>query len=120
MKHFSKRQLGRFKRHVRIRKTLSGTGARPRLSVFKSAKHLYAQLIDDVAGMTLASCSTLDKGLKGKTKATVEGAKQVGLTLAERARAKGIEKVVFDRSGFRYHGQLKALAEAAREGGLQF
>lgn len=120
MKHMRSRQWGRFKRKQRIRKKIQGTLERPRLSVFKSAKHLYAQLVDDLAGQTLACSSTLDKELKGKVKASVEGAKEVGFLLAKRAKAKGIKTVVFDRGGFSYHGQLKALADAARETGLKF
>lgn len=116
----SKRTLGRLRRKARIRKTLFGTKERPRMSVFKSAKHLYVQLVDDLAKVTLASSSTLEKALDGKVKGTVEGAKEIGKQIAKKALAKGIEAVVFDRGGFRYHGQLKALAEAAREGGLKF
>ncbi|OGQ47975.1 MAG: 50S ribosomal protein L18 [Deltaproteobacteria bacterium RIFCSPLOWO2_02_FULL_46_8] len=119
-KAVSKRELGRLKRKLRTREKLSGNAEKPRLCVFKSAKHLYAQLVDDSAGKTLASCSSVDKQLKGKVKATLEGAKEIGKVLAERALSKGIKKVVFDRSGFRYHGQLKALADSARETGLQF
>ncbi|OGQ04008.1 MAG: 50S ribosomal protein L18 [Deltaproteobacteria bacterium RIFCSPLOWO2_12_FULL_44_12] len=120
MKHQSERQLGRLRRKLRIRQFVKGNSERPRLSVFKSAKHLYAQLIDDLAGKTLVSSSTLDKELKSKAKGTLEGAKQVGKLLAQRALKKGIKKVVFDRGGFKYHGQLKALADVAREAGLQF
>jgi len=95
---------------------------RPRLSVFRSSRHIYAQVIDDSAGRTLAAASTLEKGLRGeiKTGADRSAAEQVGKLLAERARAAGIETVVFDRGGFRYHGRIKALADAAREGGLSF
>lgn len=120
MKKMSKRQLGRLKRKRRIKKYLSGTTERPRLAVFKSAKHLYAQVINDLLGQTLAASSSVDKELKGKVKATVEGAKEIGKLLAKRALQKGVKQVVFDRSGYRYHGQLKALADAAREAGLQF
>lgn len=120
MEQMNKRQLGRFRRKIRIRDRVLGDGECPRLSVFKSAKHLYAQLIDDAASKTLASSSTLDKELKGKVKTSVEGAKQIGKLLAQRALKKGIKKVVFDRNGFRYHGQLKSLADAAREAGLKF
>lgn len=97
-----------------------GSAQKPRLSVFKSAKHLYAQIIDDGKGQTIASVSTLDKTLREKAKATVAGAKTLGSTLAKRAKQKGIEQVIFDRNGFRYHGTLRALADAAREGGLKF
>lgn len=108
------------KRKLRTRSKIFGSTERPRLSVFKSNKHLYAQIIDDAKGVTLASSSTVDKELKGKVIGNVQGAKKVGAILAKRAKQKGIQTVVFDRHGFRYHGQLKALAEAVREGGLQF
>lgn len=97
-----------------------GSASRPRLSVFKSARHLYAQLINDGEGKTLASVSTMDKALRDKAKGTVPGAKVLGTALAKRAGQKGITEAVFDRNGFRYHGVLKALADAAREGGLKF
>ena len=93
---------------------------RPRLSVFRSSKHIYAQVIDDAAGKTLVSASTLDKDIKGKTGATREVAAEVGKTLAERAKKAGVSAVVFDRGGFLFHGRVKALADAAREGGLEF
>ena len=95
---------------------------KPRLSVFRSSKHIYGQIIDDTAGRTLVAASSLEKGLKGelKTGADMAAAKQVGLLLAQKAKAAGIEAVVFDRGGYRYHGRVKALAEAAREGGLAF
>lgn len=95
---------------------------RPRLSVFRSSKHIYGQIIDDAAGQTLVAASSLDKSVKAdlKTGADTAAAKQVGLMLAEKAKAAGIEAVVFDRGGYRYHGRIKALAEAAREGGLAF
>jgi len=105
-------------RHERMRKHLSGSSERPRLSVFRSLKHLSAQIIDDSTGQTLAAASTLEKDQKGH--ANKDGAKKVGATLAERAKAKGITKVVFDRGGFRYHGCVASLAEGAREGGLEF
>ena len=100
-----------------LRKTASG---KPRLSVHRSGRHIYAQVIDDTAGKTLAAASTLDKDLKGKTGATRDGAAQVGKTLAERAKAAGVSRVVFDRGGFLFHGRVKALADGAREGGLEF
>ena len=100
-----------------LRKTASG---KPRLSVHRSGRHIYAQVIDDAAGVTLAAASTLDKELKGKTNATREGAAAVGKALAERAKAAGVSKVVFDRGGFLFHGRVKALADGAREGGLEF
>jgi large subunit ribosomal protein L18 len=106
-------------RHRRLRKHISGEAERPRLAVYRSLKHIYAQVIDDRAGHTLAAASTEDKDLKG-TSANVEGAKKVGELLAKRAKEAGIENVVFDRGGYRYHGRVKSLAEGAREGGLKF
>ncbi len=108
-------------RRVRYRLSQSG-GGRPRLSVFRSSKHIYAQVIDDRAGKTLASASSIEKPLRGKLKtgADVEAAKAVGALLADRAVKAGVEKVIFDRGGYIYHGRVKALAEAAREGGLSF
>lgn len=117
-----KSREARKRRHRRIRLKISGTPERPRLNVFRSLDHIYAQVIDDVAGHTLAAASTLDGKLKadlaGKTKK--EQAGLVGKALAERAKAQGITQVVFDRGGFLYRGRVKALADAAREGGLQF
>ncbi|WP_458863221.1 50S ribosomal protein L18 [Acidaminobacterium chupaoyuni] len=109
----------RLKRHKRVRAQVSGTAERPRLDVFRSAKHIYAQIIDDATGMTLVSASSTEKGfdIYGGNK---EAAKKVGQMVAERAKAKGIEVVVFDRGGYLYHGRVKELAEGAREGGLQF
>ena len=109
----------RLKRHKRVRAHISGTAQRPRLDVFRSAKNIYAQVIDDVAGVTLASAASNEKdfGIYG---GNVEAAKKVGALIAERANAKGIEEVVFDRGGYLYHGRVEALAEAAREGGLKF
>lgn len=109
----------RQKRHGRIRNKISGTAERPRLNVFRSAKHIYAQLIDDVKGVTLASASSLEKGFEG-TGGNKEAARKVGRKLAENAAAKGVSEVVFDRSGYIYHGRVKELAEGAREGGLKF
>lgn len=108
----------RLKRHRRIRGKISGTAERPRLSIFRSNKNIYAQLIDDVAGVTLASASTLDENVSGATK--VEQAAAVGKAIAEAAKAKNISAVVFDRSGYLYHGRVQALADAARENGLDF
>ncbi len=109
------------RRRQRVRTTLRNRAAgKPRLSVHRSGRHIYAQVIDDTAGKTLAAASTLDKDLKGKTGATKDGAAQVGKTLAERAKAAGVLRVVFDRGGFLFHGRVKALADAAREGGLEF
>jgi len=112
----------RERRHKRTRKKVFGNHERLRLSVYPSLKHIYAQIIDDVKGQTLVAASSLDKGFKEKKshKGNVETAKQVGLVLAKRASEKGIKKVVFDRGGYLYHGRLKALAEAAREEGLEF
>ena len=109
----------RLKRHVRVRGKISGTPERPRLNVFRSNANIYAQIIDDVNGVTLVSANTLEKGFEGAT-GNAEAAKKVGTVLAERAKAKGIEEVVFDRGGYVYHGRVAALAEGAREGGLQF
>jgi large subunit ribosomal protein L18 len=109
------------RRRRRVRTALRGRGSgKPRLSVHRSGKHIYAQVIDDSAGTTIAAASTLDKELKGKTGATRDGAAKVGKTLAERARKAGVSRVVFDRGGFLFHGRVKALADAAREGGLEF
>lgn len=108
----------RLKRHRRIRGKISGTAERPRLSIFRSNKNIYAQLIDDVAGVTLASASTLDENVSDATK--VEQAAAVGKAIAEAAKAKNISTVVFDRSGYLYHGRVQALADAARENGLEF
>ncbi|WP_376789510.1 50S ribosomal protein L18 [Thermoflexus sp.] len=116
------RDEGRQRRHRRVRKKVFGTPERPRLSVFRSLKHIYAQIIDDTRGVTLAAASTLDPELReqldGLTK--TEKARLVGRLIAQRALAKGIRKVVFDRGGYKYHGRVKALADAAREAGLEF
>ncbi|GAA3633598.1 50S ribosomal protein L18 [Lactobacillus hamsteri] len=109
----------RLKRHKRIRGKISGTAERPRLSIFRSNKNIYAQLIDDVAGVTLASASTLDKSVSEDAN-KVEQAQAVGKAIAEAAKAKNISNVVFDRSGYLYHGRISALADAARENGLDF
>lgn len=108
----------RLKRHRRIRGKISGTAERPRLSIFRSNKNIYAQLIDDVAGVTLASASTLDENVSDATK--LEQAAAVGKAIAEAAKDKNISTVVFDRSGYLYHGRIQALADAARENGLDF
>ncbi|HWW64384.1 MAG TPA: 50S ribosomal protein L18 [Sphingomonadaceae bacterium] len=109
------------RRRQRVRTALRAKGGlRPRLSVHRSGRHIYAQVIDDEAGRTLAAASTLDKGVKGKTGATAEAAADVGKRIAERASAAGVTRVVFDRGGFLFHGRVKALADAAREGGLEF
>jgi large subunit ribosomal protein L18 len=108
----------RHHRHQRVRKKVRGTAARPRLSVFRSSRHVYAQLIDDVHGHTLVAASTMEADTRGGTTATVDAAKAVGQRLGERAKAAGIESVVFDRGGFRYHGRVAAVADGAREAGL--
>ena len=109
----------RLKRHIRVRGKVSGTPARPRLNVFRSNANIYAQIIDDVNGVTLVAANTLEKDFEGAT-GNIEAAKKVGAVLAERAKAKGIEQVVFDRGGYIYHGRVAALAEGAREAGLKF
>lgn len=110
----------RVKRHLRVRKKITGTAERPRLNIFRSEKHMYAQLIDDVKGVTLVSASTVEKELNVENGGNVEAAKTIGTTIAQRAKEKGIDKVVFDRSGYLYHGRVQALADAAREAGLEF
>lgn len=116
----SNRSQARAKRHRRVRKAVSGTVERPRLAVFRSNRHIVAQVIDDVAGRTLAAASTLEADFRSSGPSNKEAATKVGKALAERAKAAGVEKVVFDRGGFRFHGSIAALAEAAREGGLDF
>jgi large subunit ribosomal protein L18 len=116
----STKQVIRFKRKRRIRAGLEGTTERPRLAVFRSNRHLYVQLIDDVKGHTLVAASTNEEELREKVTGSVDGAKVLGGLVAKRALAKNIEKVVFDRSGYLYHGRVKALADSAREGGLKF
>jgi large subunit ribosomal protein L18 len=111
----------RKRRHYRVRKKILGTAERPRLSVFRSNSHLYAQVIDDLVGKTVASASTLDKELKKKVKSTtIDAAKKVGELIAKRTLASGVKAVVFDRGGYIYHGKVKSLAEGAREAGLIF
>lgn len=116
------RSIARERRHIRVRKHVSGTTNRPRLNVYKSLTGIYAQIIDDTEGNTLISASTIDKELREKMKGLkkIEQAKAIGQAVAERAKSKGISTVVFDRGGFRYVGRVKALADGAREGGLQF
>lgn len=116
------KEQSRIKRHQRIRKRLQGTGEKPRLSVYKSLNHIYAQLIDDAAGKTILSASTLEKEIRSALKhgGNLEAAKKVGASLAQKALGKKITTVVFDRAGYRYHGCVKALADAAREQGLKF
>ena len=113
------RKANRAKRQIRVRSKISGTAACPRLNVFRSAKHIYAQIIDDVAGVTLAAASSLEKGFDANG-GNKEGAFKVGEMIAERALAKGVKDVVFDRAGFLYHGRVAELAEGARKGGLNF
>ena len=114
------RIVGRERRKLRIRKKISGSSERPRLTVFRSAKHIYAQVIDDASGRTLAHASTLSEDLKGQLEGDKsEAAKKVGALIAKVCKSKGIEKVVFDRNGYLYHGRVSALAQAAREAGLE-
>lgn len=110
----------RLKRHRRVRAKVEGTAERPRLCVFRSTKHIYAQLIDDGAGVTLVAASSVESPLRGQSGGNIAGARSVGALIASKAAEKGIKSVVFDRGGFRYHGRVKSLAEAAREGGLEF
>jgi large subunit ribosomal protein L18 len=116
------RNAKRVKRHLKARKKIQGTPERPRLNVYRSSKHIYAQIIDDAAGHTLVSASTLDQDVKTQMSysGNKEAAKIVGKTVAEKAKGKGIDTVVFDRGGYLYHGRVKELAEGAREAGLQF
>jgi large subunit ribosomal protein L18 len=114
------RSSSRIKRHERLRLKLSGSGTRPRLAIFRSLSHIYAQVIDDTSGSTLAAASSLDSSLRGAEGTKMDDAKRVGQLVAERAKAAGVGKVVFDRAGFQYHGRVRSLAEAAREAGLDF
>ncbi|WLD93543.1 50S ribosomal protein L18 [Alkalihalobacillus sp. AL-G] len=114
------KNVSRKKRHARVRRNIIGTAERPRLNVFRSSKHIYAQLIDDENGVTLVSASTLDSNVDVEYGGNVEAAKQVGEAVAKRAVEAGHKEVVFDRGGYLYHGRIKALADAAREAGLQF
>ena len=120
MSQVASRGAARRKRHQRIRLHLAGTQDRPRLAVFRSLNHIYAQVIDDATGTTLAAASTVEKDLRGSTSTKTEEAAVVGRLLAERAKTAGVTHVVFDRAGFRYHGRVKSLADAAREAGLEF
>ncbi|HMG37036.1 MAG TPA: 50S ribosomal protein L18 [Blastocatellia bacterium] len=106
--------------HKRIRNKIAGSAERPRLAIFRSVKHIYAQVIDDVAGSTLVSASTAEPDWKGRSGGNTAAAREIGKAIAERAKSKGISRVVFDRGGYIYHGRVKNLAEAAREGGLEF
>ncbi|MDA2988383.1 MAG: 50S ribosomal protein L18 [Actinomycetota bacterium] len=112
--------VGRKRRHIRVRKKVSGTAARPRLVVTRSARHMVAQVVDDSAGRTLASASTMESDLRGASDDKTAKARKVGQKVAERAKAAGVETVVFDRGGHRYHGRVAALADGAREAGLDF
>ncbi|WP_219834321.1 50S ribosomal protein L18 [Paenibacillus sp. R14(2021)] len=118
----SDKNKARHKRHLRVRKKINGTTQRPRLSVFRSSKHIYAQLIDDVLGVTVASASTVDKEVAEQFSngGNIEAARKIGEVIAARAKAKGVDKIVFDRGGYLYHGRIQALADAAREAGLEF
>ena len=114
--------VGRERRRLRIRRKISGTPERPRLSIFRSARHIYAQVVDDRAGQTVAHASTLSRDVRGEVSeaSKLDAAKKVGQAIAKALLAKGIDKVVFDRSGYLYHGRVRALADAAREAGLKF
>lgn len=122
MDHARKRAEGRIRRHKHVRKNVTGTAERPRLNVFRSHKHIYAQVIDDIAGHTLAAASTIDSALRDELddKSKLERAAEVGKLVAERAKDAGVTQVVFDRGGYQYHGRVRALAEAARKAGLEF
>ncbi len=120
MTQLATRGAARHKRHERIRLRLAGSDSRPRLAVFRSLNHIYAQVIDDTSGRTLAAASTTEKELRGSASKPTEEAAVIGRLIAERAKAAGVEQVVFDRAGFRYHGRIKSLAEAARKAGLDF
>jgi large subunit ribosomal protein L18 len=119
-RYTSAKQQIRYKRKKRIRARVEGSGDKPRMAVYRSNQHLYVQLIDDTKGHTLVAASTLEEELKDKAGDTIDGAKVIGNVVAKRALAKNIQNVVFDRSGYLYHGRIKALADAAREGGLKF
>ncbi len=114
------RRVARLRRHRRVRKRVGGSAARPRLAVFRSSRHIYAQVVDDTTGRTLAAASTLDADLRSATGPKAARAKRVGALIAERAKAAGVAQVAFDRGGFAFHGRIASLAEGAREGGLEF
>lgn len=120
MDRSKKKTVRRGRRRVQIRKRIQGTAERPRVSVYRSLNHMYAQVIDDLAGRTIVSASTREAGVSGEKTGNAAAAAAVGAKLAERAKEKGISRVVFDRGGFRYHGRVKALADAVRKGGLEF
>ena len=114
------KNIRRRRRRIGIRKRIIGTPQRPRLAVYRSLNHMYAQVIDDMAGTTIASASTRDKDAVAETRGNIAAAAKVGAAIAAKATSAGVQQVVFDRGGFRYHGRIKALADAAREGGLKF
>ena len=114
------RNQARKRIHLRIRKKIQGTPERPRLNIYRSLQHIYTQVIDDTRGCTLVAASSVEKGFPGGAGGNITGGREVGKLIAQRALAKGIQKVAFDRGGYRYHGRIIALAEAAREAGLQF
>jgi large subunit ribosomal protein L18 len=120
MTQVASRGAARRKRHERIRLRVNGTAGRPRLAVFRSLNHIYAQVIDDASGKTLASASSIEAELRSAERTKTDAAKVVGRLVAERATAAGVGQVVFDRAGFRYHGRIRSLADAAREAGLEF
>ena len=120
MNRNKQKDVRRSRRRTGIRKRVIGTPERPRLAIYRSLNHMYAQVIDDLAGVTLASASTRDKAFNADGSGNAGAAKRVGELIAEKAKSAGVSSVVFDRGGFRYHGRIKALADAAREGGLQF
>lgn len=119
-KKMDQRRTARLTKKVRVRKKVSGTQERPRLSVFRSKRHIYAQVVDDVTGSTIVAASTLEKGLTDAGQKKTDAAKAVGLAIGKKAKEKNIDHVVFDRSGFVYHGRVRAVAEGAREAGLNF
>jgi large subunit ribosomal protein L18 len=119
-KRMASRTASRTRRHLRVRKKVFGTPARPRLVVTRSSKHMFVQIVDDTAGRTLVSASTMEAGLRADSGDKTDKSRKVGTLLAERAKEAGISVVVFDRAGYRYHGRIAALADAAREGGLEF
>lgn len=116
----SDKRANRLKRHRRVRRKIAGSDSRPRLAVFRSSRHTYAQVIDDSSGSTLAQASTLEDALRNSSQGPKDRAKEVGKLIADRAKEKGVEAVVFDRSGYLFHGRIKALADGAREQGLRF
>ena len=120
MSKAQKLREGRIRRHRRVRKKVRGTADRPRLAVFRSNNHITAQIIDDITGRTVAAASTTEADLRSGATGNIDAAKKVGTLVAQRAKAAGVSKVVFDRGGFMYHGRIAAVADAAREGGLEF